>query len=430
MAVISIQNNNAPSSARSSRGSRRIPSSSYSTKSAVVVCTLASAALVCFLSVNTGSIGNYAAYYLFEPSSQESDTGGHHEPHHDTTSNTGTSTSTSTSTSIVGNGKTPLQESSSSSSRSLGSGKTLTRQPQQQLDNTDDDNSLILPPVPCTIHEYTNQNVTLAVGAGSRRPTVLRDVWKPPNESWNNEQIFLKRYGEIPYYIKDRFVQVHGEQCVAQFQDLWAYIRTSLTTSISPELQKHRISLLTFTNDLENPALFGEDRQKLGYQVPEPVQHVNDFAILSTMTRGQSHEFHKHGESWIAQASGHKVWWFLPPDVATRPIKQNACGYLDGTAKIPPGTTTCIQSPGDVIWFPKDWYHATCSLTEWNIAIGAQQGVRLRQEFKTLPMTIDDDADVNADVVVDLVAAIDSRSTAVQEKLQLCSRETGTVVSQ
>ena len=88
----------------------------------------------------------------------------------------------------------------------------------------------------------------------------------------------------------------------------------------------------------------------------------------------------------------------------------NACGYLEGTATPPPGTMTCIQSPGDVIWFPKDWYHATCSLTHWNIAIGAQQGVRLRQEFKTLPETVDN-----------------SNRTEVQEKLQLCSRESDAV---
>ena len=265
--------------------------------------------------------------------------------------------------------------------------------------------SISLPPVECTIQEYSQHNMTEAGGAGSQQPTVLRKMWTAPDDSWNEEKSFLQKYGVVPFYIKDRFVQVHGENCVAQFQDLWSYIRSSTSNDTSPVLQKHRRSLLAFTNDLENPALFGEDGQKLGYQVLDEIKHVNSFAILSVMTKGQSHEFHKHGESWIAQAAGTKVWYFLPPH-AERPTKVNACLYLDGTVMPPPGTTTCVQSPGDVIWFPKDWYHATCSLTEWNIALGAQQGVRLRQEFDTLPNAVDN-----------------SNRLQVQELLQVCSRE-------
>lgn len=302
-----------------------------------------------------------------------------------------------------------IREDSSSGSRSLGTFHRLS------MNVKDSDHDRHSPPQPeqegpfagveCTIQEYVHDNATRATGAGSQRPTVLRSIWTTPDKNWNHEDTFLQHYGHVPYYIKDRFVQVHGDHCIAQFQDLWAYIRSSTDNSTRPILQNHRRSLLAFTNDLENPALFGEDRTRLGYAVPDLVQHVNSFAILSTMTRGQSHEFHKHGESWIAQAAGHKVWYFLPPTVE-RPTKVNACGYLDGTVTPPPGITTCTQSPGDVIWFPKDWYHATCSLSEWNIAIGAQQGVRLRQEFKTLPLTVDN-----------------SHEKRVQELLRVCSRE-------
>jgi len=259
---------------------------------------------------------------------------------------------------------------------------------------------------PCTIAAYTQHNITNAWGTGSQQPTILRDIWTSPDPKWSTEQSFLEHYGHIPYYIKDRFVQIRDEECVAQFQDLWSYIQAP---AISSAAQQHRRSLLTFTNDLENPALFGEDRRKLGYSVPPQVRHINSFAILSTLTRSQSHNMHRHGESWIAQAAGTKLWWFLPPS-APRPQKVNACGYLDGTVQPPPGATTCLQTPGDVIWFPKDWYHATCSLTDWNIAIGAQRGVRLRQEFQTLPRVVDN-----------------WNRSAVQETLQRCSGEDKTL---
>ncbi|CAB9508862.1 O-methyltransferase [Seminavis robusta] len=235
-------------------------------------------------------------------------------------------------------------------------------------------------------------------GVGTRQPVVLRGVWEPPSDSWKSERAFLKAYSTIPYYIKDKYVQVKDETCVAQFGDLWNFIAGNKTHP--------RKSLLAFTNDKENRALFGQAGEKLPFDIPPVVQHIDSFSILSTMTKGQSHEFHKHGESWIAQAVGYKVWWFLPP-TAKRPVKVNACDYLNGKEPLPKGAIkTTIQGPGDVIWFPHDYYHATCSLSEWTVGIGRQLGPRIRQNFKDLPLTID-----NTD------------RTAVEKTLQRCSGE-------
>ena len=257
----------------------------------------------------------------------------------------------------------------------------------------DSSSSSLLTHVGCDIGEFSKHDDMSSVrGAGSKRPVVLRDYWKPSDDNWKTEAAFLKAYGRIPYYIKDKYVQIHNDQCVAQFQDLWSFIVGQTSSeeegASSRNSNSTRRSLLAFTNNMENPALFGKQNNDFQYSIPEPVRHIDSFAILSTMTKGQSHEFHKHGESWIAQAAGHKVWFFLDPK-KPRPQKVNACDYLSGKERPPDGTTTCIQSPGDVIWFPHDWYHATCSLTDWNVAIGQQLGPRLDQEFKTLPMTKD-----------------------------------------
>lgn len=218
---------------------------------------------------------------------------------------------------------------------------------------------------------------------GNKGPVVLRGVWEPPNEDWKAESGFLRQYGDVPFYIKDNFVQVKNEKCIAPFQDLWRYIS-------SPGNDKLKRSMLAFTNDKENPTFFGETegQEKMDYAIPNPVKHIDSFTIVSTMTKGQSHEMHRHGESWIGQAAGHKMWWFLPPHHKP-PQKINACDYMMGKASPPKGTTTCIQSPGDVIWFPDQWFHATCSLTEWNVALGRQLGPRINQKFKTLPSSVD-----------------------------------------
>jgi hypothetical protein len=57
---------------------------------------------------------------------------------------------------------------------------------------------------------------------------------------------------------------------------------------------------------------------------------------------------------------------------------------VTGEAEVPPGTVSCVQHPGEIMWFPLDWYHATCALDEWTVGIGAQNGRIIRQNFKEL----------------------------------------------
>ena len=71
---------------------------------------------------------------------------------------------------------------------------------------------------------------------------------------------------------------------------------------------------------------------------------------------------------------GRKAWWFVPPQTRKfhqqKLAKVNACDYLRTGA--PTGAVMCVQQPGEIMYFPKDWQHATCMLDEWNIAVGAQ----------------------------------------------------------
>ena len=77
----------------------------------------------------------------------------------------------------------------------------------------------------------------------------------------------------------DNFVQVRDDKkCVVQFNDLWAYITSPGNTQLKRKM-------LAFTNDKENPAMFGEDGKKLQYEVPDPVKHIDSFTIVSTMAQ-------------------------------------------------------------------------------------------------------------------------------------------------
>ena len=80
-----------------------------------------------------------------------------------------------------------------------------------------------------------------------------------------------------------------------------------------------------------------------------------------------------HGESWLEQVAGRRMWWFLPPDTASKPEWVDACGYLRGQYEVPANAVRCIQKPGEIIWFvPKGWFHELCALDDWNVGIGAQ----------------------------------------------------------
>ena len=103
------------------------------------------------------------------------------------------------------------------------------------------------------------------------------------------------------------------------------------------------------------------------------------------MGEGTYHSMHQHGESWLGQLAGRRIWYFLPPTTDPAPVRVDACQYYrSGEQTLPAQMTTCVQQPGEIIWFPKDWFHATCSMDAWTAGIGAQQGPIIRQTFPKL----------------------------------------------
>jgi len=101
--------------------------------------------------------------------------------------------------------------------------------------------------------------------------------------------------------------------------------------------------------------------------------------FLSVGQVGTSHFYHIHEEAWLGLASGAKRWWFMPPRVEyNKAAPRHVLGYGAGQgAHNPPvegiaGQLRCDQRPGDVLWFPAGWWHATMSLEHWTVGVGAQ----------------------------------------------------------
>ena len=93
-----------------------------------------------------------------------------------------------------------------------------------------------------------------------------------------------------------------------------------------------------------------------------------------------SHMLHAHEAAWQGLATGTKRWFFLPdtralPRRADLERGRDVCRADWGAMRDEAEGgrwLQCVQRPGEVVWFRRDWWHATCALDEWTVGIGEQ----------------------------------------------------------
>lgn len=241
------------------------------------------------------------------------------------------------------------------------------------------------------------------------------------------EENFQKEFGNYTQYVKNQFVQPlkdkQDRKCLATSSSIVKLMKMkSKSLGIftgSTDMSKFKNAdkdngdhLLFFTNDLESPDFFRA--LKATYTIPSPLHYGADanayadtedksglsFHVFSAMVQGSFHGFHKHDDAHIYQIHGRKMWWFLPPDTKTPP-KNNPCLFLVNSDKLHEGqaaTMSVLQQPGETIHVPKNWWHATCALDDWTIAVGMQRGSphKYEQKFESLPQPFVKRSNANA----------------------------------
>mmetsp|Transcript_16224 Transcript_16224/g.19814 ORF Transcript_16224/g.19814 Transcript_16224/m.19814 type:complete len:1003 (+) Transcript_16224:128-3136(+) len=271
------------------------------------------------------------------------------------------------------------------------------------------------------VQQLSIQDMTEPHHANARTKPLLLTGW---NEYQNQvessttlstlmeEENFRKKFGNYTQYVKDQFVQPFVDnkerKCLAptsSIMDLMKMKSKALTSINSSTKDDDENNLLFFTNNLESPEFFEAFQEK--YTVPSPINYdletgskINSsssssgFHVFSAMVQGSFHGFHKHDNAQYYQIHGRKMWWFLPPDTA-RPEKGNPCRFLtaaysegESYGKLPPeNALSVLQQPGDTIYVPQNWWHATCALDDWTVAVGMQRGSphKFDQKFESLP---------------------------------------------
>jgi hypothetical protein len=120
-----------------------------------------------------------------------------------------------------------------------------------------------------------------------------------------------------------------------------------------------------------------------------PTRSLRFHHIFSMGGVGTGVGFHAHSENWLGQVAGRKAWFVAPPGPNSKGAdweKKHGCEWLLGepsAAAQDPRIQSCVVEPGQVIYVPTSWHHATCNLDEFTLSLGGQGDVADASELAT-----------------------------------------------
>ena len=81
----------------------------------------------------------------------------------------------------------------------------------------------------------------------------------------------------------------------------------------------------------------------------------------------------QHGVAWLGLVSGAKLWHLAHPS-KPKPSDRTCAdgGRIDYDLAKREGVTHCLLLPGEEVFVPDRWWHATCNLDPYTIGVGGQ----------------------------------------------------------
>jgi len=151
---------------------------------------------------------------------------------------------------------------------------------------------------------------------------------------------------------------------------LSTYLRVYLRYSLAPPLLVSRplLSLLQHTS-YDYPGHEESLHDALGgdWAIPSYLASASAQRTLSLGGKDRGPTMQSHQVAWLALVQGRKFWSLGDPS-EPKP-KEPTCDYE--TDRQDP-RMQCVIHPGELLYLPESWWHATCNLEKWTIGIGGQ----------------------------------------------------------
>merc|ERR1712046_127462 len=80
----------------------------------------------------------------------------------------------------------------------------------------------------------------------------------------------------------------------------------------------------------------------------------------------------QHNCAWLGLVSGAKLWYLGAPHLSEPTNPSCTKHELDGVIAANEGVIRMLQLPGEIIWFPDGWWHATCNFGDYTVGMGGQ----------------------------------------------------------
>lgn len=202
-----------------------------------------------------------------------------------------------------------------------------------------------------------------------QRPILLRGLVKewPASQHWATKEGFLRRHGDLQVVLREQVV--HTVDADGRRVNVSQYLRDS--AEHSDLIQFSFEDLTTFRRLAPEYATGG--------LMPSILRGIHKKPAFSLGKQHTGSGLHKHSEAWLAQMAGRKTWLLAPPgslsaqeqDVLEQTMP---CELLkEVQAGRHPTLQLCTVSPGEVIYLPTQWHHATCNQDEFTLAVGGRE---------------------------------------------------------
>ncbi len=202
-------------------------------------------------------------------------------------------------------------------------------------------------------------------------PTIIEgliDSW-PAFQTWTDPDQFAKRHGTL---------KVDGRRLTWMYSDALADQKAGRPTQhaelaevIDATAREHIIVLdETDRSEQEGELLtaLSED-----IEVPDFLEAIDGARVLSFGGGHRGVQIMQHGVAWLGLVTGAKLWYVAAPD-EDKPADRQCIPdeLIDEEANQREKLSTCLLLPGEVIFVPDQWWHATCNLDSYSIGFGAQ----------------------------------------------------------